>query len=44
MNFNQLLQDQSAYLESVGKQDKIGIARALKEEGEGTVIRACLWR
>jgi hypothetical protein len=44
MNFNQLLRDPNAYLESVGRHDKAGLTRAIQEDGQGTVIRACLWR
>lgn len=40
----ELINDPYAYLESAGRLDKSGLTAALKDGGEGTVIRACLWR
>jgi hypothetical protein len=39
-----LVQDPYTYIESAGKQDKATVAAALQNGGEGTVLRACLWR
>jgi hypothetical protein len=39
-----LTQDPYAYIESVGREDKVNVAAALQDGGQNTVIRACLWR
>ncbi len=39
-----LVADPHAYLESAGRNDRASLAVALQEGGQGTVIRACLWR
>lgn len=39
-----VINDHNNYLESVGRYDRMGLYNALQDGGEGTVIRACLWR
>jgi len=39
-----IINDPHNYFESAGKADQQGLYNALQEQGEGTVIRACLWR
>jgi len=41
----QLIRDDAAYIESVGKQDMDDLARVLGQaDGTGTVIRVFFWR
>jgi hypothetical protein len=39
-----VVNDPLAYVESAGRQDKANLAAALQDGGQGTVVRACLWR
>jgi len=42
--FKNILADPRGYFESAGRADQNGLHDALQDQGEGTVIRACLWR
>jgi hypothetical protein len=39
-----LINNPAAYLESAGRTDKANLGQALRERGQGSVLRVCLWR
>jgi hypothetical protein len=43
-NTDSIIRDPNSYIESIGRADKDGLLKAIKEKGRGTAIRVCLWR
>jgi hypothetical protein len=41
-SINKIVHDSSSYIESIGKADKATVAAALKDQGEGSVLRVCI--